>query len=146
MKKQEFTIELDAPREKVWDVLWGKETYPLWTAPFGEGSRAETDWKEGSKVLFLNADDEGMVARIAKNIPNEYMSIEHLGVVMGGIEHTEKEKSGEWAGSLENYTLKEANGKTQLMVDMDVTEEYEDFFNTTWPIALGKIKELSEKK
>ncbi|MBA9073979.1 uncharacterized protein YndB with AHSA1/START domain [Flavobacterium gossypii] len=146
MKKQEFTIELDAPREKVWDVLWGKETYPLWTAPFGEGSRAETDWKEGSKVLFLNADDEGMVAKIAKNIPNEYMSIEHLGVVMGGIEHTENEKSGEWAGSLENYTLKEANGRTQLMVDMDVTEEYEDFFNTTWPIALGKIKELSEKK
>ncbi|MCY1380770.1 hypothetical protein D9M69_686180 [compost metagenome] len=86
------------------------------------------------------------MARIAKNIPNEYMSIEHLGVVMGGIEHTENEKSGEWAGSLENYTLKEANGKTQLMVDMDVTEEYEDFFNTTWPIALGKIKELSEKK
>ena len=146
MGKQEFKIELDAPREKVWDVLWGKETYPLWTAPFGEGSRAETDWKEGSKVLFLNADNEGMVARIAKNIPNEYMSIEHLGVVMGGIEHTENEKSGEWAGSLENYTLKEANGKTQLMVDMDVTEEYQDFFNTTWPIALGKVKELSEKK
>lgn len=145
MKKQEFKIEVDAPREKVWDILWGKETYPLWTAPFSEGSRAETDWKEGSKVLFLNDDDEGMIARIAKNIPNEYMSIEHIGVIMDGKEHTDNEKSKEWEGSLENYTLKEVNGKTQLLVDMDITEEYQDFFNTTWPIALNKIKELSEK-
>lgn len=146
MKKQNFKIEIEAPREKVWNILWGKETYPIWTTPFSEGSRAETDWKEGSKVYFLNADNEGMVARIAKNIPNEYLSIEHLGVVMGGIEHTENEKSGEWAGSMENYTLKDVNGKTQLLVDMDVTEEYEDFFNTTWPLALDKIKELSENK
>lgn len=145
MKKQEFKIEVDAPREKVWGILWGKETYPLWTAPFSEGSRAETDWKEGSKVLFLNDDDEGMIARIAKNIPNEYMSIEHIGVIMDGKEHTDNEKSKEWEGSLENYTLKEVNGKTQLLVDMDITEEYQDFFNTTWPIALNKIKELSEK-
>lgn len=145
MKKQEFSIEVDAPREKVWNILWGKDTYPLWTAPFSEGSRAETDWKEGSKVLFLNDDDEGMIARIAKNIPNEYMSIEHIGVIMDGKEHTENEKSKEWEGSLENYTLKEVNGKTQLLVDMDITEEYQDFFNTTWPIALNKIKELSEK-
>ncbi|WP_447636867.1 SRPBCC family protein [Flavobacterium microcysteis] len=146
MKRQEFSIELDAPREKVWDILWGKETYPQWTAPFSEGSRAETDWKEGSKVLFLNADNEGMVARIAKHIPNEYMSIEHIGVMMDGIEHTENEKSNDWAGALENYTLKTVNGKTLLLVDMGVTEEYEDFFNETWPVALGKIKELSEKK
>lgn len=70
MERKEFRTTIDAPKEKVWQVLWNDETYPKWTAPFGEGSRAETDWKEGSKVLFLGAEGEGMVSRIAENRPN----------------------------------------------------------------------------
>lgn len=146
MKRQEFKIEIDAPREKVWDVLWGTETYPKWTAPFSEGSRVETDWKEGSRVLFLDASNSGMVARIARNIPNEFMSIEHTGMYENGVEKENDEKHKEWEGSLEDYTLKTVDGKTQLTAAMDVTEEYQDFFDKTWPLALGKVKELAEKK
>jgi len=46
---------------------------------------------------------------------------------------------------LENYSLKTQEGKTELVVDMDIAEEYKDYFNTTWPKALEKIKELAEK-
>ena len=53
MEKKQFKIEIAAPREKVWKILWGDKTYPAWTSVFAEGSRAETDWEEGSKVLFL---------------------------------------------------------------------------------------------
>ena len=80
----EFDIDIDAPREKVWNTLWNKETYPEWTAAFAEGSRAETDWQKGSKVMFLDAKNSGMVSVIAENKPNEFMSIKHLGIIKNG--------------------------------------------------------------
>ena len=48
------------------------------------------------------------------------------------------------AGGMENYTLKNVNGKTELNVDMDIAEQYKDYFITTWPKALEKVKELAE--
>ncbi|HMB62760.1 MAG TPA: SRPBCC domain-containing protein [Eudoraea sp.] len=146
MERKEFRTTIDASKEKVWEVLWKDETYRQWTAPFGEGSRAETDWKEGSKVLFLSADGGGMVSRIAKSRPNEFMSIEHLGFVKDGIEDTKSEKVKEWRGAMENYTLKDNEGKTMLVVAMDIADEYLDYFLKVWPKALEKVKDLSENQ
>jgi|SRR5437762_3182081 len=145
MEKQYFKVSIDAPREKVWDILWGNTSYPAWTSTFAEGSRVETDWKKGSKALFLDGKNEGMVSTIAENKPNEFMSIKHLGIVKGGVEDLDSEKTKEWAGALENYTLKTVNGKTELTVDMDMTNEFKDYFLKTWPKALEKVKELAEK-
>ena len=145
MEKQHFKVSIDAPREKVWEVLWGKSSYPAWTAAFAEGSKVETDWKEGSKALFLDAKNEGMVSTIAKNKPNEFMSIKHLGLIKDGVEDTESDKIKEWHGAMENYTLKTVNGKTELTVDMDMTDEWKDYLSKSWPVALEKVKELAEK-
>lgn len=145
MEKQKFQISIDAPREKVWGVLWSDTTYPLWTSVFAEGSRAETDWKEGSKVLFLDGKGQGMFSTVAVNKPNEFMSFKHLGTVKDGVEEPESDHTKEWAGAMENYTLKNINGKTELTVDMDITEEFKDYFVKTWPKALDKLKELAEK-
>jgi hypothetical protein len=145
MEKQEFRIAIDAPREKVWNTLWGKTSYPAWTSVFAEGSHVETDWKKGSKALFLDGKNEGMVSTIAENKPNEFMSIKHLGIIKKGVEDLESEKTKEWAGALENYTLKTVNEKTELTVDMDVTDEFKDYFQEAWPKALDKLKELAEK-
>lgn len=146
MEKKQFTILIDAPREKVWNILWDDASYRDWTSVFMEGSRAETDWKKGSKALFLSGSGEGMVSRIEESIPNEFMSIKHLGVVKNGVEIIDDEKAKEWAGALENYTLEMVNGKTKLTIDMDIADEYKDYFQTTWPKALERVKELAEKK
>src|SRR3989337_1200165 len=143
MEKQKFKISIDAPREKVWSILWADTTYPVWTSVFSEGSRAETDWKEGSKVLFLDGKGQGMVSKIAAKKPNEFMSFKHLGTLKDGVEDLESEQAGEWSGSLENYTLKTVNGKTELNVDIDVTEEFKDYFMKTFPKALEKVKALA---
>ena len=45
MKKLQFSIEINAPKEKVWDTLWQDENYRKWTSVFMEGSFAESDWK-----------------------------------------------------------------------------------------------------
>ncbi len=38
MEKLHFSIVVDAPKQKVWEVLLGKDTYPLWTDVFMPGS------------------------------------------------------------------------------------------------------------
>lgn len=145
MEKTKFSITIDAPREKVWDTLWNDESYRAWTSPFSEGSRAETDWQKGSKILFLDGKGSGMVSKIADKKPNEFMSFEHLGEVRDGVEDTTSEKVKTWAGAHENYTLKNVNGKTELEVEMDINDEWKDYFTNTWPLALDKLKELAEK-
>jgi len=144
MEKQQFQISIDAPKEKVWEILWGSTTYPEWTSAFAEGSAVETDWNEGSKVLFLDANGQGMVAQIAEKRTNEFMSFRHLGVLKNGVEDLDSEAVKQWAGALENYTLSTVNGQTVLTVEMDMAEEYKDYFVKTWPKALEKVKELSE--
>ncbi len=146
MEKINFATTINAPREKVWKVLWDEASYRDWTSVFTEGSYAKTDnWKEGSKVLFLSPDGDGMVSKVASNKPNKFMSFEHLGVVKNGVEDKESESVKGWAGAKENYTLTEENGKTKLVVDLESTDEFKDYFIKTFPVALEKVKELAEK-
>ncbi|RDC56369.1 SRPBCC domain-containing protein [Pedobacter chinensis] len=135
----EFKTEINATPEKVWDVLFGVDTYPKWTSVFAEGSTVETDWKKGSRAIFSDGKGDGMVARIEENIPNKYMSIKHLGEIKDG-----KEDLKDWENALENYTLEEKDGKTTLKIDMGIIDDWRDYFEKTWPKALDKVKELAE--
>ena len=145
MKNLHFTIDIKAPKEKVWDTLWGDQTYPQWTSVFSEGSRAITDWQEGSKVLFVDGSGAGMVSMIARSIPHEFMSFKHLGEAKDGEEQFPNEETNKWSGAMENYTLRETGAITQLTVDMDSTDDHEDMFQESFPKALGKVKEIAEK-
>lgn len=151
MQKLNFSIIINSPIEKVWDTMLEDATYREWTKPFNEGSYYKGDWSKGSKMLFLGPDpntgkEGGMVSRIKENRLHEYISIEHLGIVHDGIEDTASDAVKPWAGSLENYTFKGDGNKTELLVDMDINDEYKDMFNEMWPAALQRLKELAEKK
>lgn len=144
MEKLEYKISINAPAEKVWNTLWEDKTYRQWTTPFSEGSSAETDWKKGSRIIFGDSSGNGMISRVADNIPNKFMSIEHLGMLKDGTEDFDSEDVKSWAGAMENYTLEEKNGSTELSVSTDITEEYKEMFAEMWPKALDKLKALSE--
>lgn len=147
MEKMKFSISINAPKEKVWQTLWNDASYRKWTSVFMEGSHAVTDnWKEGSKVLFMDPKGNGMVSSVAANKPNEFMSFKHLGEVKDGVEDTTSEKVKAWAGALENYTLKGNNEKTELLVEMEMnlSPDFKDYFVNTWPKALDKLKEAAE--
>ncbi|RZJ67469.1 MAG: SRPBCC domain-containing protein [Flavobacterium sp.] len=146
MERKTFNIEIDAPREKVWETLWGDETYPKWTSPFAPGSKVETDWQVGSRAIFLDMNGDGMISIIDEKREPEYMAFRHIGEIMDGKEDTESDKVREWAGSIEDYTLTELNGKTNIEVSMDIEGEYAEFFEKTWPRALEHLKSISEGK
>ncbi|MGN7722516.1 SRPBCC family protein [Chitinophaga sp. 22620] len=143
MKHLTFSITIDAPREKVWQVLWGKDTYTEWARAFGEG-RAETDWKKGSKARFVDSNGEGMISSITDVIPNEYMEITHEGTLMKGEEDYSPAEAGGWGGAKETYTLKNAGGKTELHIYTDMQDEFIEMFSEMWPKALNTVKQLSE--
>jgi hypothetical protein len=145
MQTQEFKISITAPREKVWKVLWDDKSYRAWTSVFSEGSHVETDWKKGSKVLFVDDKGAGMVSAIRENIPNEFMSFEHLGMVKDGVEDTTSQEIKEWSGAMENYRLTNNGNNTELVVHVDVADKWKDYFVKTFPLALEKVKELAEK-
>ena len=72
------------------------------------------------------------------------MSFKHLGVVKDGVEDTTSDEVKQWAGAEENYSLKPVNGNTELTVQVDINDEWKDYFVTTFPKALDKVKELAE--
>ena len=145
MEKYTFKTTINAPSHRVWEVLWGDETYREWTSVFSPESMVETDWNEGSKVLFLDGKGSGMVSRIARKKENEFMSFKHLGEIHNGVEDLSSDKVNSWSGAMENYSLKDIGGKTELIVEIDVTDDFKDFFMETWPKALEKLKSIAER-
>lgn len=150
MQKLHYSIKINAPKEKVWDTMLADKTYREWTRAFSPGSYYKGDWSKGSKILFIGPDpktgeESGMVSRIAENKPYEYISIEHLGIVKNGKEDTTSEEAKKWAPAFENYTFKEVDSGTELLIDMDCEDDYVEMMNKMWPEALQKLKELAEK-
>lgn len=143
MEKLQFKTVINAPREKVWDVITDENSYKEWTKIFEPTSHFEGEWKAGSKMLFLGIDENGvksgMLSEIAEARHPEFISIKHLGEINKGVEEPK-----DWAPAYENYTLTEVDGGTELVVDQDMLEEYVEMFERLWPQALEKLKELSE--
>jgi len=148
MHRLRFRTEIDAPRSTVWSTMLDDATYREWTAEFSPGSRFEGDWSEGSRIRFVGPGkdgDSGMLSRVVTNRPQEYVELEHLGVVHAGQEDTTSEVARAWAGAHESYTLTNADEKTELVVEVDTTEETREDFAEMWPRALGRLKALAER-
>lgn len=146
MKDLKYSITIDAPKEKVWEVLWSDETYNQWTTFFSPTSSFKTDWKVGGETRFVDMNSgDGMFSSIKELKEIELVNFLHLGMIKDGVVDTESDEVKDWVGVTERYELIENNGKTQLNVEMKTKEEYVDFMNQGFERGLNKIKELSEK-
>ncbi len=151
MEKMKFTVGIEAPAARVFDMMLGignKSTYEQWTALFNPTSTFEGTWEKGSKMLFIGVDEHGekggLVSEIADNIPHRFISIRHYGLVQGSTEITEGTEVEKRANGFENYTFEEQLGTTTLTVDLDTTEEFVEYMNEHYPLALAKLKEICE--
>lgn len=144
-QKLKLSILINAPKEKIWSVLLEDETYRKWTSAFMEGSYAEGNWEEGSKMLFKSPLGDGMISKIKLHKPNEIITIDHIGISKDNIEDFESDEAKKWAGSHETYRLEPGASGNKLIIEQDMTEDYLEWFKTTWQKALENVKELSEK-
>lgn len=151
MKKLQYKTTIQASANRVYDIMLGisnKATYEAWTATFNPTSSYEGSWDKESKIYFLGVDEQGekggMVSRIAENKPNQFVSIQHYGLLKGDQEITSGPDVEKWANGTENYTFEESNGSTTVFVELEITEDFVGYMNDTYPKALEKLKEICE--
>lgn len=149
MENLHFTIQINAPVEKVWNTMLEDATYREWTAVMNPGSHYIGDWETGSTILFAGPDYEkeaqgGLAAVIKENRRYEVISIEYTGLLVYGEVDSTSEMAKEWIGDLEKYTFIKNDNRTEVQVDLELREDQIDMFKDMWPKSLEKLKEISE--
>jgi len=150
MTKLVLSIDINAPREIVWDAITQDAPYRKWTSAFQEGSHFEGGWNKGDSIYFIAPTEDGkkagLASEIAESIKPEFISIRHLGILKDGKVDTTSNEVKEWAPSFENYRLeKTGEGTTRFHLEMDIQEDYYTMFENMWPRAMAMLKDISEE-
>lgn len=142
MIELQFSVDIHATREKVWDTLWQDKTLREWAGLVDPGTYMVGELNEGETVQFLSAEGYGVTSLVAKMIPNEYVLFRHQADTQ---DSGSQAREDQWTGGSESYTLTNQNGVTTLAMVCDVPAELEEIMNDSYPKALQRVKELSEE-
>lgn len=144
MQKMHFSIDIYAPKERVWSTLWEDKTFREWASIIDPETYMVGEMKEGNEVQFISsASGYGVTSFVDKLVPNEFVLLKHSTDTQ---EDGKREREKEWTGGEESYSLTEKNGTTTLTVIFDVPPELEETFKVSFPKALKRIKMLTEGK
>lgn len=145
IEKLHFSININAPQNRVWKTLWEKESYTEWTSPFCAGSYYEGDIKPNGRIHFLMPGGSGMYSDVAFFKENELVIFKHIGELLDFKEQELTEETKHWTGCFEVYRLMEINADTtELEVEVDVTDAHIEFMKKKFPLGLEKLKALCE--
>jgi uncharacterized protein YndB with AHSA1/START domain len=145
MKKLLYKTTINAPKQKVWDIMLTHGTYEVWSGAGWEGSTFAGQWKQGENISFISASGEGTLVHIIELNRADNIKAEHIAVLQkGGEEDRTSEAAKTWIGSKEEYRFTE-KGVTELTVEIASNPEWEKMFNDGWPAALAKLKEICEQ-
>lgn len=136
-------ITIKATSAKVWQVLLSREAYVLWATVFQEGSDyiAEDNFAVGSKVVFTDGGNNGMVCKVSINEPNQKIQFTFTGELKDGLETN----VDSFAGVIETYTLTQNDDEVLLRVETSMADQWYDSMDQAWDKAIVIVKELSEK-
>ncbi len=150
MQKLHYTIDINAPVQKVRDTMLSLEWYKKRTYAFNSaGSRFEGDRSKWSEMRFLWPDPKnldsigGILGKIAENNPLEIISIKYIGEIIDG-KLNEDSHLNRWDAS-ETYMFSEKDGVTTLNIELVTTDEFASYMNDMWPKALEDLKKNTEE-
>lgn len=143
MKDMQFTIQINATKEKVWKTLWQDGTFREWAGLIDPGTYMVGELREGNEVQFISAENGyGVTSLVDKVAENEFLRLKHRADTQ---DTGTKSREDEWTGGQEEYTLTEENGVTTLTAVFGVPEKMEEYFNDAYPKAFARVKELAEQ-
>ncbi|MBU4538077.1 MAG: SRPBCC domain-containing protein [Weeksellaceae bacterium] len=146
METLDYEVMINAPIQKVWDLLWGDETYGQWTQFFSPGSQFKTDWKIDGKTYFFDANGEGMVSTIKSLQEPTEVVFSHLGFLKDGVENTKGRDVEEWSGSEESYFLRAVDeNTTELRAVVHTMKDYSEQMNDGFHKGFELLKKLAEE-
>lgn len=144
MKKVQFSIEINATKESVWETLWGDVTFRDWASIIDEGTYIKGELKEGNEIQFISSvNGYGVTSLVEVFNLNEFILFKHSADTK---ESGEQEREKEWTGGEESYSLAEKDGITTLTVKADIPNELEEIFNNSLLKAIERVKVLAEQK
>jgi uncharacterized protein YndB with AHSA1/START domain len=142
MKEMQFSVEIKAAKEQVWDTLWQDETFREWAGIIDPGTYMAGELKEGNEVQFISSvNGYGVTSLVEKLVAGEFLLLKHRADTQ---EDGKQERENEWTGGKESYSLATKDGTTTLTVAFDVPLELEEEFKASYPKALKRIKVLAE--
>jgi uncharacterized protein YndB with AHSA1/START domain len=135
-------ITISAPVYEVWDVLVNNTKINQWAEAFGKGVHAETDWAEGSEIVWKDRNNEvcgtGIITsfRVYDTIRTDFYHKTNPELVS---------PTGRYA---EAYSVKKVNDQTTIlsitagpMNDQEICKS-----EPLWDLALEKMKAIAEDK
>jgi uncharacterized protein YndB with AHSA1/START domain len=144
MQKMQFSAGINAPKEKVWSILWENKTFRDWANIIDEGTYKVGEMKEGNEVQFISdVSGYGVTSLIEKLVPNEFVLFRHMADTK---ESGARKREKEWSSGTESYSLAQRDGTTTLTVELDAPPEQVETFEERLPKALERVKILAEKR
>ena len=143
MKEMQFSVEINAPKETVWNTLWQDKTFREWAGIIDPETHMVGELKEGNEVQFISAaNGYGVTSLVEQLVAGEFVLLKHRADTQG---HGEQKRADEWTGGKETYSLGEKDGVTTLTAAFDVPTELEEMFKVSYPKALARVKVLAEQ-
>jgi len=143
MKEMQFSVEINATKQKVWNTLWQDKTFRQWAGIIDPGTYMIGELKEGNEVQFISGNGYGVTSLVKKLVVGESLLLQHRADTQGG---GEREREEQWTGGEESYSLVGDDDSTVLTVTFGVPPELEEYFRENYPKALDKVRELAEEK
>ena len=145
MESKEYSITINASKEKVWDIMIGEGTYDKWVKAFSPNSEKEGEWIQGSYMNFIDKNIGGTRALLeVVDKPNRIVAKHITLLSKEGAQDVKSEVFQKWNGSIEEYLLSEENGVTKVRILMKCHKDFFEMFDSCWPIALKNLKYLCE--
>lgn len=137
MQTIEKSIEIDAPIEKVYEVLVNSQFTRQWGNAFSEGAYVESDWKPGSEVVWK--DKDGNVGAKGVVIENEPLRK----ITVAFYDDVNTPAPGQYK---EVYSVQPQQQQSQLNISAGaLEEEHAKSHGPLWDKALQVIKQLAEQ-
>lgn len=142
MREIQFTIDINASKERVWATLWEDATFRDWAKIIDDGTYIKGVLEEGNEVQFISSvSGYGVTDLVERLVPNEFILFRHSADTKDSGEQV---RESEWTGGAESYSLSENYGVTTLLVRTDVPLEQEETMLIRFPLALKRVKFLAE--
>ncbi len=144
MKKMQFSTQIDASKEKVWDTLWRDETFREWASIIDPETYMVGELKEGNEIQFISSHGGyGVTSLVETLVINEFLLLRHNADTQ---EEGKLEREKQWTGGSESYSLVENGSVTTVTISFDVPLELEKYFKISYLKALECVKSLAEKE
>ncbi len=142
-----YSIEIAAPRERVWACFTDPGLYNQWANAFSSESQFVGSWEPGSTMLFWDPNMGGTKAVLdVVDAPSKIVA-RHIGLVdKEQNDDPDNEMADKWVGSVETYDFEVTDKGTLFTVTTETDAFFKAMFDDMWTRGLESLKTLAESE